>query len=98
MVTLKVIDKPIIAFYSSISGKQSYIKLGSMDTSAFEGGLNASSLIGTVNDTSWSMNVENFKMSGLSLSLDGYTELMLDPMVPFVYLPSKLWAQFATHM
>lgn len=65
-----VIDNAIVSFYTSTSGKESYVKFGSMDNNALESGF---SQIGTINTTSWTSMVKNVTIGNNEIS---FTEFM----------------------
>ena len=86
------IDHEIISFYTSRTGKQSYIKFGSMDLSAFQ---ETPNLVGTTNSTTWSLNMASASISGTSITMIDGMVLNFDPMLPYLYFPSILWASYS---
>lgn len=85
------IDHPIMSFYTSTSGNQSYIKFGSMDKTALEGNF---SLIGTTNNRTWSLNVINASIGDLALPIGSFMSVEFDPMLPYIYIPENHWTIF----
>jgi len=86
-----LIDSPVMSFYTSTTGNQSYVKFGSMDESAFEGNV---SQVGTTNTNSWSLQVVNASIGNDSLPIDSFMTVNLDPMLPYIYVPSAHWTIF----
>ena len=82
------IDYPVMSFYTSTSDKGSYLKFGGMDLNAFEGEY---SRMGTINASTWSIDVVNATISDLDLKIKDFMVVNFDPMLPYIYMPSTLW-------
>jgi hypothetical protein len=94
-LTQNEIQSAVISFYTSNTGKQSYVKYGSMDLNALEGDY---STIGTTNATSWSLNVVSASISDIDLPIEDFMVTNFDPMLPYIYIPTKHWTAYQDYL
>ena len=88
----EMIDHMVYSIYVNNDDQKSFIKFGSMDTSAFGENI---TIISTVDASNWALNVSDISMKEVDIQQRTNNYLYIEPSLPYFYVPESIWQLFS---